>query len=113
MDATIGKNIKLLRDRIGISQDDLAKYLGLSNKMKISRYENGTATVPTNQMTKLANLFGVDEYDFYEEDENNIKLNVAFAFKAKELDATDIETIASFKKLAMNYLKMKKAIIDE
>ena len=113
MDTIIGNNIKLLRDRIGLSQDDLAEYLGLSNKMKISRYENGTVSVPTNQMTKLADLFGVDEYDFYEEDENNIKLNVAFAFRANELQASDIETIASFKKLAMNYLKMKKALVNE
>lgn len=113
MDAIIGKNIKLLRDKIGLSQEDLAEYLGLSNKMKISRYENGTTTVPINHMSKLADLFGVDEYDFYEEDETNIKLNVAFAFRANELQISDIETIASFKKLALNYLKMKKALVNE
>ena len=113
MDAIIGRNIKLIRDKIGLSQDYLAAYLGLSSKMQISRYENGSATVPTNHMTKLADLFGVDEYDFYEEDEKNIKLNVAFAFRANELKSSDIEIIASFKKLAMNYLKIKKALVDE
>jgi len=113
MDAIIGKNIKLLRDKIGLSQEDLAEYLGLSNKMQVSRYEKGTTPVPTNHMTKLADLFGVDEYDFYEEDEDNIKLNVAFAFRANELQVSDMEIIASFKKLAMNYLKMKKTLANE
>lgn len=113
MDAIIGKNIKLLRDKIGLSQEDLAEYLGLSNKMQVSRYEKGTTSVPTTHMTKLADLFGVDEYDFYEEDEGNIKLNVAFAFRANELQSSDMEIIASFKKLAMNYLKMKKTLANE
>ncbi|TWP24249.1 XRE family transcriptional regulator [Apibacter muscae] len=113
MDAIIGKNIKLLRDKIGLSQEDLAEYLGLSNKMQVSRYEKGTTSVPTIHMTKLADLFGVDEYDFYEEDEDNIKLNVAFAFRANELQSSDMEIIASFKKLAMNYLKMKKTLANE
>ena len=112
MDSVIGKNIKLFRDNLGLSQEELAEYLNRS-KMTISRYERGESSVPTNEMSKLADLFGIDEYDFYEENESNVKLNVAFAFRANELQASDIETIASFKKLAMNYLKMEMALANE
>ncbi|WP_369764983.1 helix-turn-helix transcriptional regulator [Flavobacterium sp. WC2429] len=112
MDAIIGNNIKLLRDKISLTQGDLADFLGLS-RMQIIRYENGTTPVSTDNLTKLAELFSVDEYDFYEEDTAKINTNLAFAFRANELKVEDLKTIASFKKIAMNYLKMKESICNE
>lgn len=112
MDAIIGNNIKLLRDKLGLTQDDLANYLGLS-RMQIIRYEKGSSSVPTENLTKLSELFSVDEYDFYEEDASKINANLAFAFRANELNGEDLKTIASFKKIAMNYLKMKESICNE
>lgn len=112
MDLIIGNNIRLLREKLGLTQDDLANYLDMS-RMQIIRYEQGKTTVPTINLTKLAELFSVDEYDFYEEDCSKINANLAFAFRADELNVEDLKTIASFKKIAMNYLKMKSALLNE
>ncbi|MGJ5642813.1 helix-turn-helix domain-containing protein [Formosa sp. S-31] len=109
MDTIIGQNIKLLREKLGLTQDDVANYLDLS-RMQISRYEKGETPVPTPNLTKLASLFSVDEYDFYEENATKVNANLAFAFRADELSSDDLKTIASFKKIAMNYLRMKDAL---
>ena len=55
----------------------------------------------------------MDEYDFYEENIAKVNANLAFAFRADELSGDDLKTIASFKKIAMNYLKMKEALVHE
>jgi transcriptional regulator with XRE-family HTH domain len=107
MDNTIGKNIKLLREKIGLTQDEIANYLDLS-RIQIIRYEQGTSSVPTKNLAKLATLFSIDEYDFYEDDLSALTANLVFAFRANELNVEDLKTIAAFKKIAMNYLKMKQ-----
>lgn len=112
MNTTIGNNIKLLREKIGLTQDEIAKYLDLS-RMQLIRYEQGKCSVPTQTLTKLAELFSIDEYDFYEVEPSIIKANLVFAFRANELNVDDLKTIAAFKKIAMNYLKMKQHLNDE
>ena len=112
MDAIIGNNIKSLRSKLGLNQEDIAEYLGLS-RQQIIRYEKGESAVPTDNLTKLAELFSVDEYDFYEENIAKVNANLAFAFRADELRGDDLKTIAAFKKIAMNYLKMKEAVDNE
>jgi transcriptional regulator with XRE-family HTH domain len=110
METIIGNNIKLLREKLGLTQDDLADFLGLS-RMQIIRYEGGTTAVPSGNLTKLAELFSVDEYDFYEEDSSKVMANLAFAFRADKINGEDLKAIASFKKIAMNYLKMKESLV--
>jgi hypothetical protein len=56
----------------------------------------------------LASLFCLDEYDFYEEDAQRRKVNMAFAFRADHLREEDLQSIAQFKKIVRNYLNMKK-----
>lgn len=105
--AVIGKNIKALREEMGLSQQALAHYLGISHAL-ISYYEAGTRPVPTAQLSKLASLFCLDEYDFYEEDARLRKVNMAFAFQADQIREEDLQSIAQFKKIVRNYLNMKK-----
>lgn len=109
MKGNIGKNIHALRVKQGLTQDTLASYLGTKREL-INYYENGKRTIPTNLVTKIAELFSIDEYDLYEEDEQYIQTNLAFAFRANKILTEDIKAIASFKKIAMNYLNMQKAL---
>jgi hypothetical protein len=55
----------------------------------------------------------MNEYDFYEEDMQNRSINIAFAFRADELQPQDLQSIAQFKKIVHNYMSMKKALGDE
>ena len=105
----IGQNIKILRIKMGLTQDALARYLGTSGE-QVSYYENGQRSTPSAKLSKLANLFCMNGYDFYEEDLQSRSINIAFAFKGDELQPQDLENIARFKKIVRNYISMKKAM---
>jgi transcriptional regulator with XRE-family HTH domain len=106
---TIGNNIRSFRERLNLSQEVLAEYLGVSRPM-ISLLENGERTVTLVHLTKLADLFGVDEYDLMEEEAPQHLANVALAFRADQLSAPALESVASFKKIVKNYLKIHQAL---
>jgi transcriptional regulator with XRE-family HTH domain len=104
-DKIIGQNIKLLREGLGITQDSLAEYLNTSRE-QIAYYEAGSRSIPTAQLSKLSDLFCMDEYDFYEIDPQKSKMNISFAFRADTLSSQDLESIAKFKKIVRNYINM-------
>jgi transcriptional regulator with XRE-family HTH domain len=105
----IGQNIRTLREKMGLTQEALAQYLD-TKREAIAYYEIGQRSIPSAQLSKLANLFCMNEYDFYEEDLQSRSINIAFAFRADELQAQDLESIAQFKKIVRNYISMKKAM---
>lgn len=108
----VGQNIKLLREEMGLTQDALATYLGISRE-QIAYYEAGSRSISTEQLSKLANLFCLNEYDFYEEDSSKRTVNLAFAFRADSLQSQDLESIAHFKKIVRNYMNMKTVLVNE
>ena len=107
-----GQNIKMLRTKVGMTQEALAQYLGTSRE-QIAYYENGSRLVPSLHLSKLADLFCMNEYDFFEENTANREINIAFAFRADILQPEDLTSIAKFKKIVRNYLNMKKATSHE
>ena len=106
-DQIIGHNIAKYRKLLNLSQQALADYLSI-NRVEISYYETGERTIPTSLTSKLAKLFGIAEYDFYQEDAIVSQLN--FAFRAHGLTTGDLESVADFKTIALNYLKMKRKV---
>lgn len=108
----IGRNIKLYREKIGISQESLAEYLGVS-RGEMNYYENEKRTIPTKVIEKAARLFGIDEYDLYDENIETQQANTAFAFRANFLTIEDLGKVADFRKIVLNYLKMTKALHNE
>lgn len=108
----IGQNIKLFRDKLGLTQEMLAGYLQTTRE-QISYYESGSRSVSTDHLNSLANLFCMNEYDFYEADAEKRKINISFAFRADTLNTEDLQGIAQFKKIVRNYLNMKTALNNE
>lgn len=108
----IGQNIKLLREQLGLTQEALGLYLNTSRE-QIAYYEAGNRNITTTQLSKLADLFCMNEYDFYEEDVAKRRINIAFAFRANSIHPQDLQSIAKFKKIVRNYLNMKKSLADE
>lgn len=102
---TIGSNIKELRKRMGLNQDALAKYLDVHREV-ISYYENGSRAIPVEELVKLADLFGCQISDLINENPEAFNTCLAFAFRADELQEKDLESIAEFKKIVKNYLKL-------
>lgn len=111
-DQTIGKNLKALRQKLGFTQEQVASYLKI-NREEVSYYENGNRSAPTAVLSLLANLYGVDEYDFFEEDLDMANVNLALAFRAESIKAEDLAQIAKFKKIVRNYLNMKNLLKNE
>lgn len=107
-----GRNVQLLRNRLGLTQEALATYLHVS-RGQVNYYEAGKRAIPTDQLKKLADLFCVNEYDLYAEDLSQVQLNLAFAFRADEISSGDLVHIARFKKIVRNYLNMKKQLCNE
>ncbi len=73
---TIGKRIKECREKVGLTQEELAKLLGVS-KGAIGNYESDASYPKIENMTKLfeilktdANYLFQDEFNNYTSDDN-------------------------------------------
>ena len=53
------RNIKFLRGIKGLSQQEVADYMGYESRAMISKIENGTIDLPLSKIHKFAELFGV------------------------------------------------------
>lgn len=111
MTNTIGNNIREFRTKLGLTQDELALFCGIQRTM-ISYYETGEREVSLLHLDKIAEYMNIDMDVFLEEDPQELKPDLALAFRANELSASDRESIASFKSIVKNYLKMKKIEAD-
>lgn len=101
-----GAIIRTLREKFGYSQDAVANFLSVKREM-ISYYETGSREVPLEVMERLADLFGVDLEIFFSENVEEVTTNLAFAFRANELNEKDLESIAAFRRVIKNYQRIK------
>ena len=109
MNKILSKNLRDFRIKLGLTQDQMADYLGISRE-EVSYYETNRRPVSMDLIPKYADLFGIDEYDLYEEETSINNLHIAFAFRANEISTEDLKVVAGFKKIALNYLKMKNVL---
>jgi transcriptional regulator with XRE-family HTH domain len=58
MDKSFGLNLKVLREKFGMSQDQLAAHIGLK-KAAISKYEKDLAEPKINHLIKFCEIFSV------------------------------------------------------
>ncbi|NEW80771.1 MAG: helix-turn-helix transcriptional regulator [Mariniphaga sp.] len=107
----IGKNIKLFREKIGVSQEDIANYCGIKREV-LSYYENEKREVSLLHLEKISEYLNVDIETFLEENPSEIQPDLALAFRADELTASDREHIVYFKRIVKNYLKMRTINTD-
>ena len=114
-------NIRYLRKRLNISQEELASKVGL-NRGNIASYENGTAEPKICNLVKLSNLFGItiidltqsnlkEEHDFQIAKSNfqrtlssEKELLEQFVIHAKEIEVF-IESIYRCQKFKVNKME--------
>jgi len=101
--ALIHANFKRLRENLHLTQDQLAQYLNKTRE-EISYYETGKRDIPLPVLEKSADLFGVTLSDFFEENPSGI----AFAFRADDLNKSDLEAISKFKRIMKNYQRINR-----
>jgi len=62
LNSAIGRRLRLLRERIGISRQEIASELGVVWQ-QVQKYENGTNAISIVAMRRMAELFGVSPCD--------------------------------------------------
>ncbi|MDD4108584.1 MAG: helix-turn-helix transcriptional regulator [Prolixibacteraceae bacterium] len=106
MQQYIGENIKSFRKKSGLSQQEIANYCNISREL-ISYYENGKRDINLLHLEKIAELLNINMEILLEKNPVTFKPDLAFTFRADELTQTDYQSIAYFKRIVKNYLKMK------
>jgi len=100
----IGTNIRKFRDLQDLKQQQLADYIGVTREL-ISLIESGQRDISLENLNKLADLFGIELSDLIEEDSEVQDVNLALAFRTNDSNL-DLESIASFKRIVLNYKKL-------
>lgn len=73
MDNFLSKNIKYLREKQDLNQDDLANMLNLKSYSTVGKWENGKNSPSLEIVKKLAIIFNVDFRDLVDEDLTTFK----------------------------------------
>ena len=103
----IGEKLKLLREKLNFTQQSVADYLNIQRVM-LSYFETGTREIPIETLEKLCLLYGIDLESIINDDSDVFEASLAFAFRADEMESSDLNSIARFKEIVMNYIKMNQ-----
>jgi len=106
----IGEKFKRLREESGLTQAQIAEYLGVDQSY-ISRYEKNERQLSVDLLEKLSNLFGCPVEYFTSEDSQYTPLS--FALRATGITSEDLETVAAINKIALNLRDMKNLLKGE
>ena len=96
----------MYRSLQGLTQQQLADYLDVTREL-ISFIESGKRDISISKLNKLADLFGIELGELLEEDSKIQDVNLALAFRTEDTEV-DLENIASFRRIVLNYLKIEK-----
>jgi transcriptional regulator with XRE-family HTH domain len=70
----IGENLRILRNKKNISQQEIADFLGIDRKTYVS-WESGETDIKSSHIPKLAEYLQVEINDLFRERSNNIVIN--------------------------------------
>lgn len=65
VDIHVGQRLRLRRNMLGMSQDDLGKQVGITFQ-QIQKYERGTNRISASRIWEFAGILGVPEDYFFE-----------------------------------------------
>jgi transcriptional regulator with XRE-family HTH domain len=93
-----GKRIKEIRENNNFSQSNIATFLGVDQSL-ISKVEKDERALSSDMLEKLAALFGVHQKAF---SAGSAEKPLAYALRASDLTADDMNTISAINKIALN-----------
>lgn len=94
--STVGKNILLLRKRLGWSQEELAKKMGYKTKSSINKIELGKNDISQSKVVQFAEVLGTTPaflmgWDEEDKPQNESRINKLYESTA---DLSDAEMLA-------------------
>ena len=103
----LGNKVKILRKQIGMTQNELAKHLGLRSSGIISQVENGERGLKRENILKCAEFFGIDEcYLFSENNYSEKELRAMIGLKKL------IENAGKSKAMKLRYEKVIELLTE-
>ena len=84
---SVSERIKELRNKLHLSQEYVAKYLGI-NRASYTQIENGNRRITVDEVIKLSKLYGLSTDSILLEKRESIP-NTVFARGFEELDEQD------------------------
>lgn len=105
----IGRNLKLLREANGFTQEQMASFLKI-NRSTYANYETDEREAPLEVLENAGHVLGAELNMFFEEDESALKNMLVCAFRTDNLSPEDMEEVAKFKELVLNYLKINRLL---
>ena len=103
--STMGQRLQHVRKEIGLTQDQVAKHLGMKRE-GISYIETGTRVITTGMLQKLADLYGYRMSYFLGEEVEGKGPQVSMAFRISDLRDDDLAVISNVKRIAVNLDKL-------
>lgn len=100
----IGQKVKALREKAGLSQGQIAQFLGV-DQSNISKCEKGERQFQVDHLERLGSLFGVSLGDLMNEEMPVAPLQIAF--RADGMQVEDLNAIADIQKIALNLDQMR------
>lgn len=86
MNTVVGERIKKLRTEAGLSQEELAKIIGVKNRSSIANYEAGRLSPDYCVLTAVASYFNVTtDYLLGLTNEKQVKAKVSFELANGEI----------------------------
>lgn len=105
----VGRNLKALRDANRYTQEQVASFLGIQ-RSAYANYESGEREAPIELLEKAGELMGCELSVLFDEDEKAVRDMLVCAFRADNLGERDLEEVAAFKRIVLNYMKMKRLL---
>ena len=93
----IGSNIKELREKHGLTQQELADIAGVSNKA-VSAWETGLKEPRMGAIEKIAAHFGIRKSSLIEDESPSIPKTIAAHFEDEEYTEEELKEIIAFAK---------------
>lgn len=106
---TIGKRLAIARKAIGLTQKQVAAFLGIKREM-VTYIETGSRPVTTSTLGKLADLYGYKMSYFLEENRPEAEPYVVASFRTRNLCDADLDIIAGIKRIAFNLDSMYRLL---
>ena len=101
----IGNNVKALRERAGLSQQQLAEYLEVDSDFVVS-LENENRNISTVKLERISELFGCPSDLLFSEIVPTQTFD--YAFNTIDGQKMDLKVVAAINRIILNLLEMQR-----
>lgn len=108
---TIHEKIKTYRMQLGMTQSELAKRAGYTDRSSIAKIESGVVDLPQSKIRVFANIFGVSPADLIERDcrDNDIIADITLRM---QMDNQYKDVVCKLDRLDQQQLSAIGVILD-